>query len=159
MFNIGLSRLLIIHSNKCICFLSLHFSYILLLFLHFSILAFFNRAMDILSKLRHNSNLDILKITYYSLFHSHLLYACQFLGQKNQTSLNRVLSRILGYIVFRIFKKWHFFQSFTQICLKIILFLEKKAHFCQILQGAASNYQMLNSSELFPAKPSPNTSK
>ena len=109
MFNIGLSRLLIIHSNKCICFLSLHFSYILLLFLHFSILVFFNRAMGILSKLRHNSNLDILKITYYSLFHSHLLYACQFLGQKNQTSLNRVLSRILGYIVFRIFKKWHFF--------------------------------------------------
>ena len=45
------------------------------------------------------------------------------------------------------------------ICLKIILFLEKKAHICQILQGAASNYQMLNSSELFPAKPSPNTSK
>ena len=98
MFNIGLSRLLIMHSNIYIyiCFLSLHFSCILLLFLHFSILAFFNRAIGILSKLRHNSNLDIMKITYHSLFGLHLLYACQFLGQKNQTSLNRVLSRILG---------------------------------------------------------------
>ena len=42
-------------------------------------------------------------------------------------------------------------RSFTQIRLKIKLFLEKKAHFCQILQGVASNYWMLNSSGLFPA--------
>lgn len=31
-----------------------------------------NRAIDILSKVRHNSNLDILEITYHSLFGSHL---------------------------------------------------------------------------------------
>ena len=49
-----------------------------------------NRAIGILSKLRHNSNLDILKITYQSLFGSHLLYACQLLAQKNQTLLNQI---------------------------------------------------------------------
>ena len=36
----------------------------------------FNRAIDILSKLRHTSNLNILKITYQSLFCSHFPYAC-----------------------------------------------------------------------------------
>ena len=49
-----------------------------------------NKAIGILSKLRHNSNLDILKITYRSLFGSHLLYGCQLWGQKNQTSLNQI---------------------------------------------------------------------
>ena len=49
-----------------------------------------NRAIGILSKLRHNSSLDILNITYHSLFASHLLYACQPWGQKNQTSLNQI---------------------------------------------------------------------
>ena len=140
MFNIGLSRLLIMHSNIYIyiCFLSLHFSCILLLFLHFSILAFFIRTIGILSKLRHNSNLDIMKITYHSLFGLHLLYACQFLGQKNQTSLNTCLP--WGIIqnfraVSRIFKKWHFLQSCTQICLKIILFLEKRDIFVRYYKG------------------------
>ena len=49
-----------------------------------------NRAIGILSKLRHNSNLGILKITYHSLFSSHLLYACQLWCQKTQTSLNEI---------------------------------------------------------------------
>ena len=49
-----------------------------------------NRAIGILSKLRHNSDLDILKMTYHSLFGSHLLYACQLWRQKNQTSLNQI---------------------------------------------------------------------
>ena len=49
-----------------------------------------NRAIGILSKLRHNSKLDILKITYHSVFGSHLLYACQLWRQKNQTSLNQI---------------------------------------------------------------------
>ena len=45
-----------------------------------------NRAIGILSKLRDNSNLDILKITYHSLFGSHFLYACHLWAQKNQPS-------------------------------------------------------------------------
>ena len=43
-----------------------------------------NRAIGILSKLRDNSNLDILKITYHSLFGSHFLYACH-LSSKEST--------------------------------------------------------------------------
>ena len=40
-------------------------------------------------------------------------------------------------------------EELNQICLKITLFLGKKAYFCQILQGAASHYWMLISSKLF----------
>ena len=39
--------------------------------------------MSIQNESRHSSNLDILKITYHSLFGSHLLYGCQLWGQKN----------------------------------------------------------------------------
>ena len=40
-------------------------------------------------------------------------------------------------------------EELNQICLKITLFLGKKAYFCQILQGAASHDWMLISSTLF----------
>ena len=49
-----------------------------------------NGAIGILSKLRYNSNPDILKITYHSLFGSHLIYACQLWCQKNLSSLNQI---------------------------------------------------------------------
>ena len=41
-----------------------------------------NRAIGILSKLRYNANLSVLKIIYHSLFGSHLLYGFQLWGQK-----------------------------------------------------------------------------
>ena len=36
-----------------------------------------NRASGILAKLRHHLPSDILKTVYYSLFDTHLCYACQ----------------------------------------------------------------------------------
>ena len=36
-----------------------------------------NRASSILAKLRHHLPSDILKTVYYSLFDTHLCYACQ----------------------------------------------------------------------------------
>ena len=42
-----------------------------------------NRAIAILSKVRYNANLNVLKIIYHSLFGSHLLYGSQIWGQKN----------------------------------------------------------------------------
>ena len=48
-----------------------------------------------------------------------------------------------------ILKKGHNWQSFAQKYLKITLFLEKRALFCQILQGAASDYRILISFALF----------
>ena len=50
---------------------------------------------------------------------------------------------------YRIFKKGHFGQSFTQKYLKITIFGKKKPLFCQILQGAVSNYRTLISFGLF----------
>ena len=44
-----------------------------------------NRANGILAKLRHHLPSDILKTVYYSLFDTHLRYACQVWGQKTVT--------------------------------------------------------------------------
>ena len=42
-----------------------------------------NRANGILAKLRHHLPSDMLKTVYYSLFDTHLCYACQVWGQSN----------------------------------------------------------------------------
>ena len=42
-----------------------------------------DRANDLLAKLRHNLPSDILKTVYYSLFDTHLCYACYVWGQSN----------------------------------------------------------------------------
>ena len=44
-----------------------------------------NKANGILAKLRHHLPSDILKIVYYSLFDTHLHYACQVWGQTTVT--------------------------------------------------------------------------
>ena len=61
-----------------------------------------NRAIGILSKLRYNANLTVLKIIYNSLFGSHLLYSSQIWGWKTlktqttfQTLQNRALKKII----------------------------------------------------------------
>ena len=41
-----------------------------------------NRAIGILSKLRYNANLSVLKIIHHSLFGSHLLYGSQLWGKR-----------------------------------------------------------------------------
>ena len=42
-----------------------------------------NRTNGILAKLRHHLPSDILKTVYYSLFETHLRYACHVWGQSN----------------------------------------------------------------------------
>ena len=46
-----------------------------------------NRANGVLAKLRHHLPSDILKTVYYSLFDTHLRYACQVWGQSNSDIL------------------------------------------------------------------------
>ena len=48
-----------------------------------------------------------------------------------------------------VFKKGHFWRSFTQKYVKITLLLEKRTLFCQIWQGAASDYRTRISFGLF----------
>ena len=43
-----------------------------------------------LSKLRYHCNLNILRITYYSIFGSYLLYGCQLWGQANTGHPNTI---------------------------------------------------------------------
>ena len=65
-----------------------------------------NQTTGILSKLRYNTSLPILKIIYHSLFGSHLQYGTQLWGQENcgnqniQNLQNRALRKIT-------FKKFH----------------------------------------------------
>ena len=69
-----------------------------------------NQAISILSKLRNRASLKILKMTYHSLFCSHLLYGSQLWGQSNITSQNKIQklqSRALRKILF--FKKARFY--------------------------------------------------
>ena len=63
-----------------------------------------NQAIGILSKLRHNSNLPILRVAYHSLFGSHLQYGCQLWGQGNQSNQNAIQilqNRALSKITFK----------------------------------------------------------
>ena len=81
-----------------------------------------NRAIGILSKLRHNTNLNILKIVYHSLFGSHLLYGCQLWGQQigeNQQKIQKLQNRALRKITF---KKMHESAKAIHKELKILKF-------------------------------------
>ena len=49
-----------------------------------------NRAIGILSKIRHNANPTILKVVYHSLFESNLLYGAQLWGQTNLANQNSI---------------------------------------------------------------------
>ena len=63
-----------------------------------------NQAIGILSKLRNRASLKILKMTYHSLFCSHLLYGSQLWGQSNVTSQNKIQklqNRALRKILFK----------------------------------------------------------
>ena len=63
-----------------------------------------NRVIGILSKLRYNANLSVLKIIYHSLFGSHLLYGSQIWGQKNlktQTTFQTLQNCALNKTTFK----------------------------------------------------------
>ena len=48
-----------------------------------------NGAIGILSKLRYQVNIHVLKTVYHSLFGTHLLYTCQLWGQNNKETQNK----------------------------------------------------------------------
>ena len=63
-----------------------------------------NRANGILAKLRHHLPSDILKTVHYSLFDTHLRYACQVWGQSNSDILvmvQRAQNKALRIINFK----------------------------------------------------------
>ena len=63
-----------------------------------------NQAIGILSTLRNNTSLKTLKMTYHSLFSSHLLYGSQLRGHTNLTNQNKIQKlqkRALRKILFK----------------------------------------------------------
>ena len=63
-----------------------------------------NQTAGILSKLRYNTSLPILKIIYHSLFGSHLQYGAQLWGQENcanRNNIQKLQNRALRKITFR----------------------------------------------------------
>ena len=63
-----------------------------------------NRAIGMLSKLRINTNFNILKTVYHSLFQSQLHYGTQLWGQKNNetiTTFRKPQNRALRKVTFK----------------------------------------------------------
>ena len=63
-----------------------------------------NLAIHILSTLRNNTSLKTLKMTYFSLFSSHLLYGSQLWGHTNltnQSEIQKLQNRALRKILFK----------------------------------------------------------
>ena len=52
-----------------------------------------NQAVGLLSKIRHYTPKPVLKTIYYSLFNSHLIYACQTWGQ-SKTELFKKIQKL-----------------------------------------------------------------
>ena len=50
------------------------------------------RAIGLLSKVRHYVPRWLLRTIYYSLFNSHLVYACEVWGQKNTVLYQKILN-------------------------------------------------------------------
>ena len=49
-----------------------------------------NRAIGILSKIRHHTSQNLLKPIYFSLFNSHLIYGCQVWGQHHSNEFRKI---------------------------------------------------------------------
>ena len=49
-----------------------------------------NRAVGLLSKIKHYSPKSLLKTIHYSLFNSYLIYACQIWGQSKTELFNKI---------------------------------------------------------------------
>ena len=62
-----------------------------------------NRAIGILSKIRHYVPKFLLNTLYYTMFHSHLIYSCQIWGQNNTIlrKLEPLQSKALRVINFK----------------------------------------------------------
>ena len=106
-----------------------------------------NRAIGILSKLRYNANLSVLKIIYYSLlFSSHLLYGSQLWGQKTlktQTTFQALQIRSPKKITF---KKRRDFATCIYKDLKILKFRDHiTQQNCLFVFSLEQNPQLLSS--------------
>ena len=118
-----------------------------------------NHRIVIISKLRHNTNLDTLKILYYSLFGWHLQYRAQLWGQankKNQNKIQVIQNQALRKIRFKklqlhkdliLLKFWNIFHhkklplyesNHTKWKSCQIFFLESSLQLFQLLHGCFS---------------------
>ena len=68
-----------------------------------------NREIDLLSKVRHYTSKFVLKMIYYFLFNSHLIYASQIWGQR-KTKLSKEVIKLQNKAI-RIIKFLHFNSS------------------------------------------------
>ena len=60
-----------------------------------------NRACGLLAKIRHYVPKYLLRTVYFSLFNSHLIYACQIWGQTNIKKLSNIQDKALRIINFK----------------------------------------------------------
>ena len=105
-----------------------------------------NQAIGILSKLRNRASLKILKMTYHSLFCSHLIYGSQLWGQSNVTSQNKIhkrQSRALRKILFKK-KQDSISQAYKE--LKILKFADLLyLQNCLFMSQIETNQRLANS--------------
>ena len=95
-----------------------------------------NRAIGLLSKIRHYSSPDLLKTIYFSLFHSHLIYGCQIWGQGKRNDINKIVQlqhkaiRIINFLprnhpILAKYSELKILNLNEQIILQNILFVKK----------------------------------
>ena len=94
------------------------------------------RANGALAKLRHYVSPNILTTVYYSLFHSHIFYACQVWGQNKNSITNRIFilqksaMRIMSFESRQshsdpLFHKYGILKFFDMVQSQNILFMHK----------------------------------
>ena len=83
-----------INPTTSVKYLGIHLSNSLTWEIHFKNLQTkLNRAIGLLSKIRHYTPKSLLKTIYFSLFNSHLIYACQIWGQ-SKTKLFQEIEKL-----------------------------------------------------------------
>ena len=83
-----------INPTTSVKYLGVHLSDSLTWEIHFKNLQTkLNRAIGLLSKIRHYTPKSLLKTIYFSLFNSHLIYACQIWGQ-SKTKLFQEIEKL-----------------------------------------------------------------
>ena len=89
-----------------------------------------NQAIGILNTLRNNTSLKTQKMTYHSLFSSHLLYGSQLWGHTNLTNQNKI-QKLQNRALRKILLKKRFYEAILQRItnLKIHLLFIKYSYF------------------------------
>ena len=62
-----------------------------------------NRALGLLAKIQHYAPKSLLKTIYFSLFNSHLIYACQIWGQREDliNKISAIQDKVIRIINFK----------------------------------------------------------